>query len=209
MEQRTYHGPLNPEQLAQTLLDEWDQGETMAQALDAEGGLIVQIGQREGGWFSDEPRQALTLGIEALDDGLRVSLGQQQWYKAGGQLVVGGLIGFFPFFFAWPLGGLFRSDDQPIDRDLQAQIWQTVERYTAEYGAATGPTKRLSTVACTSCGVANPEGALQCSACGQSLQAASCPNCGMRSPLGANFCIRCGTGLGEATRAVNDVPRPM
>src|SRR5690348_10953699 len=92
MEQRVYHGPIAPEDLAEALRDEWDRGETVAQVLEAEGGSIVQIGQRSGGWLSDEPRQALTLGVEALDDGVRVSMGQQQWYKAGGQIMVGGFI---------------------------------------------------------------------------------------------------------------------
>lgn len=186
------------------LLETWDRDETVAQSLETEDGMIVQIGQRTGGWLSDEPHQALTLGIEELGDGVRVSMGQQQWYKAGGRVVVGGLIGFFPFFFVWPLGGLFRGNDLPTDRDLPGQIWQSIERYTAEYGAVTGPTRRLATVVCPACGVANPQDAATCSACGQTLQATHCPTCSTTNPPGANFCIRCGTKLDEQTRAVND-----
>lgn len=204
MEQRIYHGSIDPDQLAQALLDEWDQGETIAQALEAEGGIVVQIGQREAGWFSDEPRYALTIGIEQLDARVQVSMGQQQWYKAGGQIIVGGLFGFVPFFFAWPLGGLFGGDDPPIDRDLPGQIWQTIERFTAQSGAATGPTRRLATVVCPACGVSNPQSAAYCSACGQSLRATNCPQCGRANPPGANFCIRCGAKLGSATRVVGD-----
>ncbi len=204
MEQRVYHGPINLDDLAQVLLNEWDRDNMVAQALEAEGGVIVQIGQRDGGWFSDEPRQALTIGIEQLDDGVRVGMGQQQWYKEGGQIFVGGLVGFFPFFFAWPLGGLFRGDDPPIDRDLPGQIWQTIERYTSQYGAATGPTRRLSTVACPACGVANPQGADFCSACGQAISLTDCPQCGTSNPPGANFCIRCGTQLRPSARTVGD-----
>lgn len=203
MEQRIYHGSITPAQLSQMLIDTWDRDETVAQALETDGGMIIQIGQRTGGWLNDEPRQALTLGIETLHDGVRVSMGQQQWYQAGGRIMVGGLIGFFPFFFVWPLGGLFRGDGPEIDRDLPGQIWQSIERYTAESGAATGPTRRLSTVACPACGVANPEGAATCSACGQALQVAHCPNCGANNPPGANFCIRCGTKLAGQARAVN------
>jgi ribosomal protein L40E len=201
MEQRTYHGPIDERALAEALVDEWDREPTVAQALEAEGGVIVQIGQRGGGWFEDEPRQALTLGIEPVADGVRVTMGQQQWYKQGGQVIVGGLIGFFPFFFAWPLGGLFGGGDPPIDEALPEQIWRSVERFTEQYGAATGPTRRLATVSCPACGVANPEGAAFCSACGTQLQPARCPNCGATNPPGANFCIRCGTGL-AAERSV-------
>jgi ribosomal protein L40E len=205
MEQRVYHGTIDLHELAQALLDEWDRDETVAQALEAEGGVIVQIGQRSGGWFGgDEPRQALTLGIEPLEDGVRVTMGQQQWYKQGGQIFVGGLIGFFPFFFAWPLGGLFRGEDPPLDRGLPAQIWQTVERYTQQHGAATGPTRRLATVTCPACGVANPKDATTCSACGEALSAADCPRCGAANPPGANFCLRCGAQLRSDSLAVGE-----
>jgi len=201
MEQRTFSGPIDPRGLAEALVEEWDQGDTVAQGLEADDSIIVQIGQREGGWFSDDPRQALTLGIERLRDGVRVTMGQQQWHKAGGQVVVGGLIGIFPFFFTWPPPRLFGSDT-PIDENLPAQIWRSVERYAGQSGAATGPTRRLATVSCPSCGVSNPQGAAFCSACGAGLHPADCPSCGFANPPGANFCINCGTEL-RGARAVS------
>jgi ribosomal protein L40E len=204
MEQRIYHGSLDPQDLARTLLDEWDREETIAQALAAEDQMIVQIGQREGGWFSDEPRQAITLGIEPIDGGVRVAMGQQQWYKEQSiQIIGGGLIGFFPFFFAWPLGQLFGGDDEEIDQRLPGRIWQSVERYAASAGAATGPTHRLAMRTCPTCGVANPQGAERCSACGTQLaRVPACPRCGQSNPPGANFCIQCGAQLAPTARAV-------
>lgn len=202
MEQRSYEGGIDARELAQALLDEWDQGETVAQALEADRGYIVQIGQRDGGWFGDEPRQALTLSLEPARGGLRVAMGQQQWHKQGGQIVVGGLIGIFPFFFTWPPGGLFRGPDEPIDSALPARIWQSVERYTGDHGAATGPTRRLATIGCPTCGVANPQGASRCSACGADLAAAACSRCGAANPPGANFCVSCGNPLRDVGRAV-------
>jgi len=194
MEQRSYHGGIRPEGLAQALIDEWDQGETLAQAFGEEDRMIVQIGQRTGGLFNDEPRQALTLDITATEDGVDVTMGQQQWYKSGGQLFVGGLVGFFPFFFTFPLGGLFGGDD--IDQRLPGRIWQTVDRYASTYGAATGKTQRLATVACPECGVANPINAERCSACGSALQPVpTCPKCGYTNAAGARFCNQCGTQL--------------
>src|SRR5215213_11971736 len=141
MEQRIYQGSIQPNALAQHLLDTWDQGDTMAQALEGDEGIIVQVGQRSGGFFSDEPHTALTLALEPVSDGLRVTLGEQQWYRdGGGQLMVGGLIGFFPFFFTWPLGG---GRDEPVDPQLTSQVWESVERYAQQAGAATGATTRL------------------------------------------------------------------
>lgn len=199
MDERVYHGSIRPEDLAQALLDEWDRDDTVAQAFGEQGQVIVQIGQRRAGLFSDEPRQALTVAIEPTSDGVHVMMGQQQWLKDGGvQFIGGGLIGFFPFFFAFPLGQLFGGQDE-IDGRLPGRIWQSIERYAAQAGAATGKTQRLPTVACPECGVTNPQGAEQCSACGTNLSAVpTCPNCGYTNPTGANYCNRCGTQIGAA-----------
>lgn len=215
MEQRVYHGAINPNQLAQHLLDTWDQGDTMAQALEGDEGIIIQVGERSGGFFSDEPGNALTLALEPVSEGLRVTLGEQQWYRdGGGQIMVGGLIGFFPFFFTWPLGG---RRDEPTDPQLTSQVWESIERYVQQYGAATGSTRRLSQqrsavtgattrlpdMACPSCGTANQLGAERCRECGTYLQARDCPQCGVSNPATANFCMRCGSNL-SAVRTVNE-----
>jgi predicted RNA-binding Zn-ribbon protein involved in translation (DUF1610 family) len=213
MEQRIYRGSIDPNGLARHLLDTWDQGDTVAQALEGDEGIIVQVGNRTGGFFNDEPKNALTLALEPVDDGLRVTLGEQQWYRdGGGQIMVGGLIGFFPFFFTWPLGG---GRDEPVDPQLAARVWESVEGYTRQYGAATGETRRLPQrpaatgetmrlpgVTCPSCGTDNIAGAERCRECGTFLQAKDCPQCGVSNPAAANFCMRCGTNLGS-TRAVN------
>jgi hypothetical protein len=194
MEQRAYNTTVTPDDLANALLEEWDRDDTIAQAFGEPGRVIVQIGQREAGWFGDEPRQALTLDIEQIQDGLQVTMGQQQWFKQGGEIMIGGLIGFFPFFFTFPLGGLFGGGD--IDQSLPGRIWQTVERYAGNTGAATGKTQRLSTMPCPECGVANPQNAERCSACGASLMPSpACPNCAHVNPPGARFCNRCGAAL--------------
>lgn len=216
MEQRIYRGTIDPNALAQHLLDTWDQGDTVAQALEGDEGIIVQIGQRTGGFFSDEPKNALTLALEPVDEGLRVSLGEQQWYREGGQLMVGGLIGFFPFFFTWPLGG---GRDESVDPGLASQVWESVEGYARQYGAprattrrmppqptaVTGETTRLAGAFCPSCGADNPAGAERCHQCGTFLQARDCPQCGVSNPATANFCMRCGANMNSA-RAVNDSP---
>ncbi len=196
MEQRIYHGSIRPDGIVQMLLNEWDRDETIAQAFGEGDQFVVQIGQRDGGWFADEPRQAITLEIQALEDGVRVAMGQQQWYKESGvQIFAGGLIGFLPFFFAFPLGELFGGDGA-VDQSLPRRIWQSIDRYAATFGAATGKTQRLPTISCPECGVANPQGVERCSACGAHLNVrAGCPHCGHTNPPGANFCNRCGVQL--------------
>jgi ribosomal protein L40E len=201
MEQRVYEGFVNPTELAQALIDEWDRDDTVAQGFGEGDRLIVQIGQREAGWFSDEPHQAITLDIESVANGVQVTMGQQQWYKDNGvQIFAGGLIGFLPFFFTFPLGQMFGDD---IDQRLPARIWQSVERHinaaSVSTGAGvpvTGKTQRLATVSCPECGVANPQNATQCSACGARLDGpTACPQCSHTNPPGSRFCNRCGTQL--------------
>ena len=209
MEQRNYSGRVSPRGLAQALLDEWDQGETIAQAFETDVGYVVQIGQRDGGWFGEEPRQALTLSLEPHSDGLQVTMGQQQWQKQSGQIVVGGLIGIFPFFFTWPPGGIFRGPDEPIDSALPARVWRSVEAFAGGQGAVTGPTRRLTSVPCPACGVANPQGAPRCSACGSDLRASDCPSCGGSNPAGANFCVNCGNQLRDLDRSVGGDGAPV
>lgn len=224
MEQRTYEGSINPNALAQYLLDTWDQGDTLAQALEGDEGIIVQVGQRGGGFFRDEPQRALTLALEPVGERLRVTLADQKWYRdGGGQIMVGGLIGFFPFFFTWPPGG---SHDAPVDPELTSQLWASVEHYVRQSGAATGATTRLPQppaavtgattrlpeqiaavtgattrlpgVYCPSCGTVNEPGAERCQECGTYLQARDCPQCGVSNPATANFCMRCGNDLSSA-----------
>lgn len=205
MEQRMYQGQIDPNDLAQALLDEWDRGDTIAQALQGDREIIVQIGQREGGWLGDEPRQALTIGLEPTGDGLRVTMGQQQWYKEQQiQIFGGGLIGFFPFFFAWPLGDIFGGGSDQVDQSLPGQVWRFIEQYTSTRGAATGATHRLAMHPCPNCGVANPQGAERCSACGASLTGpTACPRCHQLNPASANFCLNCGTPLHEGAGVVD------
>ncbi|NTU79992.1 MAG: zinc ribbon domain-containing protein [Chloroflexales bacterium] len=214
MEQRMYQRTIDPDALAQHLLDTWDQGDTVAQALEGDEGIIVQVGQRSGGFFSDEPRSAVTLALEPVGDGLRVTLGEQQWYRdGGGRIMVGGLIGFFPFFFTWPLGG---GRDEPVDPQVSSQVWESVERYVQQHGvvtgattrlpqppeAVTGATTRLAGIYCPSCGTESALEAERCRECGTYLQARACPACGVSNPATANFCMRCGSSL-NAARAVH------
>ncbi len=117
------------------------------------------------------------------------------------QIFTGGLLGFFPFFFTFPLGNLLGGDQSDIDARLPERIWRSVEEFVQPLGAATGATQRLSTVTCPSCGVLNPDSAQWCSACGTALNLTTCANCGHINPHGATFCNQCGTPLAAQAAA--------
>lgn len=69
MKQQIYRGDFGQEGLAQYLLDTWNQGNTAAQILEAEEGLIIQIGQRSAGFFRDDPASAATVAVESVAEG--------------------------------------------------------------------------------------------------------------------------------------------
>ena len=59
--------------------------------------------------------------------------------------------------------------------------------------AAAAAAPSAATVACPTCGTANPPGAKFCQECGGVLGAKKCTNCGAELAPGAKFCAECGT----------------
>lgn len=198
MEQRTYRGEIDPEGLADALLARFNHGDLKAQEVRGqEGHVMVQIATREWGWGA--ARSALTVGIAPVEEGVRVTVGQQQWIDAAASLAITGLSALVN-----PLSLLGRIDD--IARDvgkltLPDQVWDSVEHYVDSVGARLGLAEKQLMVTCPYCGVGNPVGAGTCSACGGSLaevQPVACPNCGFVLSKEASFCSRCGTKLKSA-----------
>jgi ribosomal protein L40E len=136
------------------------------------------------------------VGIAPVEDGVRVTIGQQRLLDAAASLAITGLGAVFN-----PLSLLGRIDD--IARDLgkltlDDQVWDAVEHYRESVGAELGLAEKHLVATCAYCGVANPVGAVTCSACGGSLaevQPVGCPKCGFVVPKYARFCSRCGTKL--------------
>jgi len=199
-EQRTYRGNIDPAGLADALVAHFNHGDLMAQKVTGqEGHLMVQIATREHGWGA--ARSALSVGIAPVEEGVRVTVGEQRWLDAAASLAITGLGALVN-----PLSLLGRIDD--IARDvgkltLPDQVWGAVEHYCDSVGAQLGLAEKQLVVACPYCGVGNPVGAGTCSACGGSLadvQPVACPQCGFVMPKDARFCSRCGTKL--ATRSL-------
>jgi len=197
MEQRTYRGDIDPEGLASALVARFNQGDLKAQrVMGQEGHLMVQIATREWGWGA--ACTALSVGIAPVEEGVRVTLGQQRWLDAAASLAITGLGALVN-----PLSLLERIDD--IARDvgkltLPDQVWDAVEHYCESVGARLGLAEKQLMVTCPYCGVGNPVGAGTCSACGGSLvdvQPVTCPKCGFVMPADAQFCSRCGTRLAD------------
>jgi len=195
MEQRTYRGEIDVESLAEALLTSFNSGELMAQAVRGQDGhILVQIAMRDSGWGA--ARSALSVGLARVQDGVRVTIGEQRWLDAAASLAITGLGALIN-----PRSLLWRIDD--IARDvgkltLDDQVWKAIEHYCESVGATLGLAEKHLVVACAYCGVGNEVGVGKCSACGGSLvevQPVACHKCGFVLPKGSRFCSRCGTKL--------------
>jgi predicted RNA-binding Zn-ribbon protein involved in translation (DUF1610 family) len=195
MEQRTYRGEIDVEGLAGALLTTFNTGELMAQTVRGQDGhVLVQIATRDSGWGA--ARSALSVGIAPVQDGVRVTIGEQRWLDAAASLAITGLGALIN-----PRSLLWRIDD--IARDvgkltLDDQVWEAIEHYCDSVGARLGLAEKHLVVACPYCGVGNEVGVGTCSACGGSLvevQPVACHKCGFVLPKGSRFCSRCGTKL--------------
>ena len=193
MEQRTFHGNLSPDELANALVAQFNQGDHVAQRFSQGDRVLVQVGMRDE---RNRVENALTVAISETSDGVNVALGEQQWLGTAADLAQAGLGALFN-----PLSLLRNLDD--IARDVSSfslpqQVWQTVEAYCKSVGAGLGGAPSKMAVGCPYCGVANPAGAPTCSGCGAPLgdvQPIYCPQCGQAAPHGTKFCGRCGASL--------------
>jgi hypothetical protein len=155
MEQRTYHGNVSAEGLADYIIRHYgqDQGnldprhditwqdhrDIQAQKIGKEGSFLVQIGH---GKDSEHVRNIVTtIGIAQLageEQGIAVTMGQRQWItadelkNAAFWTVLAALITPFCLFgLLWPLSNMLS------DTTLTHDIWNTVDVYAGSQGAVT------------------------------------------------------------------------
>lgn len=195
MQRRTYRGPITARGLAQALVTRFNTGHLIAQAGGDEDHVVVQIAARERSWLG-QARAALTISIVQHEDAVEVALGEHQWLGPAAELLQAGLRGWFrPMTL---LGELADIAEDVNTLQLPEQVWTAVDHYVESVGARLGLAEEDRMVACPFCGVGNPVGVGQCSACGGSLASAqprACPACGKLMPPSASFCSRCGARL--------------
>lgn len=194
MDQRTYHGPIAPDDLARALIAEFDQGNLEAQALGQGQERLVQIASRR--LRASGGQTAISVHLLPIEDGVLVRLGEQQWLGVAaslGQTAIAALRN--------PLSLLGRLDDLAQDIEslqLAQRIWATIDRTAASLGASQELSERLRRVVCAYCWTANPVGESHCIACGAPLgpqQPIACGTCGYVSPPGTAKCPHCGAAL--------------
>ena len=190
MEQRTYHGKIDPDQVANALIARFNQGGTAAQRLGRGDSLIVQIGTLDR---YRRTENGLAVTITRTADGVNVSVGQPAWLDAAADLAQAGLGALLN-----PVSLLGKLDEvarDVISFGLPQQVWETVDKYCRSVGAGLGGSAQTTALVCAYCGVANRPGAPTCVGCGAPLgevQPIYCPQCGLLMKAGTKRCPRCG-----------------
>ncbi|SRR5581483_617024 len=188
---RIFHGDLNPADIAQALLAEFNRGNLRAQILGQSDHLAVQIGTRPDATSGGQT--ALTVTLQKVPDGVMAQLGQQEWMGTAASL---GWTAFTALRNPWTL--LNRLDDLAQDVEnlqLTERVWQVIGQAAQAAGASHQLSARLSRLVCEYCGTANLVGEGACLACGAPLgkaQPGTCKNCGFVVQPGEVRCPNCG-----------------
>jgi RNA polymerase subunit RPABC4/transcription elongation factor Spt4 len=190
MDQRTFHGKIEPEDIASALAAEFNHGNLQTQTIGNGNQLIVQIASRA--FRNSGGQTALTVTLQKVEDGVLVQIGNQQWLGVAaslGETAIAALRN--------PLLLLGRLDDLAQDISsiqLTESVWQTIQNAVHAAGAGMQISDRLRRVQCSYCGSAAPVGDPACPACGAPLgavQPKACTRCGFIPPAGAKICPNC------------------
>jgi DNA-directed RNA polymerase subunit RPC12/RpoP len=191
MDQRFLHGDLEPGDLAQSLIAEFNRGNLRAQILEQPDGMAVQIGTRPGA--ASGGQIALTVTLQKAPDGIQIQMGQQEWFSTVASL---GRTTMAALMNPWNLLGRLDDIAQDIENlQLTERVWQVIDQSARALGASHQLSQRLSRLACEYCGTANPVGEGACIACGAPLgkiQPSTCPKCGFIVTLRETKCPNCG-----------------
>ena len=195
MEQRIFHGNLNPNDIAQALLAHFNRGNLRTQVLGESNAMNVQIATRPGA--ASGGQTALTVHIQKVSDGVMVSVGEQAWLGVAadmGQTVISALMN------PWNLLGRLDDIAQDIENvQMVSSVWQVVVQTAQAAGASTQISERLQRLVCEFCNTPNAVGAGSCVACGAPLgniQPRTCPACGFVVLHGEKTCPSCNKPIG-------------
>lgn len=194
MDRRIFHGNIKPNDLAHALMAEFNRGNLHAQVVRSKDRMAVQIATRMGSMSGGQT--AMTVNIQAVEDGIMVEVGQQAWLGVAASLG----------HTAWtalrnPFSLLSRLDDLAQDIEslqLSEKVWKVIDRAVAGLGASHSLSERLQRVTCEFCGTANPLGEGNCMACGAPMGDAhptTCSRCGFVVAFEEVTCPNCAQNL--------------
>jgi hypothetical protein len=197
MDRRIFHGNIKPTDLAYALAAAFNTGNLQAQVIGPADKLAVQIATRAGSRSGGQT--AITVSIQAVEDGIMVDVGEQAWLGVAASLGETALTALSALRNPFRLVG--RLDDLAQDIEsmqLTENVWKVVDRTVAGLGASLQLSDRLSRITCGYCGTANPLGEGNCMACGAPMGEAhptTCIKCGFAITLKDQFCPNCNQKL--------------
>jgi hypothetical protein len=194
MEQRIFHGEVEPRDFARALVGEFNRGNLRAQQIGDNKQIIVQIASRERARSGGQT--ALSVTLQKVEDGVAVNIGKQSWLGIAASLGETAL-------HAWrnPFGLLHRLDDLAQDIEylqLSDQVWELIEKTADQLEATYELSDRLRRMECPYCNTANPVGESHCIGCGAPLgdvQPQTCKHCGFVIEESETKCPNCGKKL--------------
>jgi hypothetical protein len=194
MDRRILHGNINPTDIAQALLAEFNRGTMHAQVMGQSNKMAVQIATRLGAQLGGHT--ALTITIQKVEDGIMIDVGQQAWLGVAaslGQTAISALRN--------PFSLLGRLDDLAQDIEnmqLNEKVWKTIDRVALSVGASHELSERLKRIICEYCATASPLGEGSCIACGAPFgdtHPTTCQNCGFVISTEESVCPNCNQKL--------------
>ena len=194
MERRIFHGNIKPNDIAHALMAEFNRGNMHAQLLGNQDRMAVQISTRNG--IRSGGHTALTINVQAVEDGILVELGQQAWLGVAASLGHTALSALRN-----PFSLLGRLDDLAQDIEsmqLNETAWNVIDRTVATHKASYALSEKLARLSCAYCGAANPVGEACCLSCGAPLgdaQPMTCLQCGFVVTTQETVCPNCNRKL--------------
>ena len=194
MERRIFHGNIKPNDIAHALMAEFNRGNMHAQLLGNQDRMAVQISTRNG--IRSGGHTALTINVQAVEDGILVELGQQAWLGVAASLGHTALSALRN-----PFSLLGRLDDLAQDIEsmqLNETAWNVIDRTVATLKASYALSEKLARLSCAYCGAANPVGEACCLSCGAPLgdaQPITCLQCGFVVTTQETVCPNCNRKL--------------
>jgi hypothetical protein len=194
METRIYHGKITPADLARSLVAYFNRGNLMVQQIGDGSNLAVQIASRAQA--ASGGQTALSVSLQAVEDGVSVQVGQQAWSGVAASL---GFSALAALINPWNLLGRLDDIAQDIESiQLSEEVWKVLDSTSRSLGSGYELSDRLKRIVCEYCQVANPVGEPNCIACGAPLgnvQPETCKNCGFVVSSSEKFCPNCGKAL--------------
>jgi predicted RNA-binding Zn-ribbon protein involved in translation (DUF1610 family) len=191
MESRIFHGQITPQEIASSILAEFNRFDYRAQQLGSDDRIAVQITTQVRPISGGDT--ALTVNVQKVEDGISIQLGKQAWLGVAASL---GITALSALRNPWTI--LSRLDDVAQDIEnlqLSERVWEVIERTARSANATLELSERLRRLVCEYCDTANLVGEPSCLACGAPLgksQPYTCPKCGFVVRREETRCPNCG-----------------